>query len=327
VRMIPCEICGSNEHRFLFDGWDRLFGLPGVFKVVQCKECGLIFVNPQPEPKTLKEYYPKDYYTTGPRHYRKYSWSRRKVLETYWGYGVHASSPPHKHLFKKLVMLPFRIRYRHCIPFVEGGRLLDIGCGNGTELYKLKRMGWDVYGVDIDAEASERARAKGLSVFTGELSRANYPDRFFHVVRMSFVLEHLPNPKEVLLEVSRILMPQGRIYVSVQNARSLNYWLFRKWWYSLDVPRHLFSFTPDTIQKLLSPLCLRVKTLWFDSGERNFLASLQYWVNERYGRGAASQGPQPIARSHFLRLLSRPVCWAVDGLRLGDFMHLEVVKD
>lgn len=326
MRTIPCEICGSSQQQFLFDGWDRLFGTPGVFKVVQCKECGLIFVNPQPEPETLKEYYPKDYYASNPRHYRKYSRSRRKALETYWGYGSHSSSTPNLSLLKKMVLLPFRIKYRHCIPFVEGGRLLDIGCGNGTELYKLKLMGWDVYGVEIDAEASERARSKGLSVFTGELFEANYPDRFFHVVRMSFVLEHLPNPKEVLLEISRILIPQGRIYISVQNARSLNYWLFRKWWFSLDVPRHLFSFTPKTIQKLFSSLGLKVKTLWFDSPQRNFLASLQYWVNERYGRGAVCQRPQPIAENSFLKLLFRPFCWAVDRLRIGDLMYLEVIK-
>jgi len=326
VRKISCEICGSNQHQFLFDGWDRVFGVSGVFKVVQCRECGLIFVNPQPEPEDLKEYYPKDYYAPNPSHYKDYSWLRRKALETYWGYGCHSKLRKNMHLCKKIVLLPFRIKYRHCIPFVEGGRLLDIGCGNGTELYKLKLMGWDVYGVEIDAEASERARSKGLSVFTGELSDANYPDRFFQVVRMSFVLEHLPNPKEVLLEIGRILMPQGRIYISVQNARSLNYWLFRKWWFSLDVPRHLFSFTPKTIQKLFSTVGLKVKTLWFDSGERNFLASLQYWMNERYGRGAVCQGPQPIAESSFLKFLFRPFCWAVDRLRFGDLMYLEVIK-
>jgi SAM-dependent methyltransferase len=327
VKKIPCEVCGSNQYRYLFEGWDRIFGTPGRFKIVQCKECGLIFINPQPEPETLKKYYPKVYYTPNPSHYREYSWLRRKVLETYWGYRPHSDSTPNMHLFKKMVMLPFRIKYRHCIPFVEGGRLLDIGCGNGTELYRLKLMGWEVYGVEIDIEASERAKSKGLSVYTGNLFEANYPDHFFHVVRMSFVLEHLPNPRETLLEISRILMPKGRIYISVQNARSLNYWLFRKWWFSLDVPRHLFSFTPKTIRKLLSSLGLKVGTLWFDSGERNFLVSLQYWVNERYGRGAVCQMPQPIAESRFLKFIFSPFCWVVDRLKFGDLMHLEVIKN
>ena len=323
---IPCEVCGSHQHQFLFEGWDRVFGIPGRFKIVQCKECGLIFVNPQPDPEKLKQYYPKDYYISNPSHYREYSWLRRKVLETYWGYQSPSKTREDLRLLKKMILLPFRVKYRHAIPFVEGGRLLDIGCGNGTELYKLKLMGWEAYGVEMDLEASERARSKGISVCTGDLFKANYPAHFFDVVRMSFVLEHLPNPREALFEISRILMPKGRIHISIQNARSLNYWLFRKWWFSLDVPRHLFSFTPKTIEKLLFPLGLRVQALWFESGERSFLASIQYLVNERYGRGAACQGAQPIAESRFLKLLFRPFCWAVDRLGFGDLMHLEIVK-
>jgi len=327
VKTISCEVCGSHQHHFLFEGWDRVFGVPGRFKIVRCKGCGLIFINPQPDLETLKAYYPKNYYTPNPSHYKEYSWLRKKVLETYWGYGHRAHSPKNMLLFKKMVLLPFRIRYRHSIPFVEGGRLLDIGCGNGTELYKLKCMGWEAYGVEMDIEASERARSKGLSVFTGDLFEAKYPDHCFHVVRMSFVLEHLPSPKEVLLEIKRILMPKGRIYISVQNARSLNYWLFRKWWFSLDVPRHLFSFTPKTIQKLLSILDLKINTLWFDSAQRNFLVSLQYWINDRYGRGAVFQAPRPVADSRFLKLLFRPFCWVVDRLGFGDLMYLEVIKN
>ena len=327
MKTIPCEVCGCNQHRFLFEGWDRIFGIPGRFKIVQCKECGLIFINPQPEPEALKKYYPKNYYIPNFSHYKQYSWLRGNVLETFWGYRYHSNSPATPDLFRKMILLPFKIKYRHSIPFVEGGRLLDIGCGNGTELYKLKLMGWEVCGVEIDAEASETARSKGLSVFTGDLLGANYPDHFFDVVRMSFVLEHLPNPKEVLREIKRILMPTGRIYISLQNARSLNYWLFRRWWFSLDVPRHLFSFTPNTIQRLLSILDLKINTLWFDSAERNFLVSLQYWINDRYDRGAVFQAPRPIAESRFLKLLFRPFCWVVDRLGLGDLMYLEVIKN
>jgi SAM-dependent methyltransferase len=289
-------------------------------------DCGLIFVNPQPGPEVLKQYYPKDYYVPNPSHYREYSWLRIRVLEEYFGYGLRSHLSKSLRVFRKMILLPFKIKYRKSIPFTEGGRLLDIGCGNGTELYKLKAMGWEVYGVEIDGKASERARSQGLSVFTGDLLAANYPDHFFHVVRMSFVLEHLPNPKETLLEIKRILLPQGRIYISIQNARSLNYWLFGEKWFSLDVPRHLFSFSPQTIRRLLSSIGLMVKTTWFDSGTRTFLASLQYLVNDRYQRKAAIRSSQSIAKSHFLRYLFYPLPWITDRLRLGDLMYLEVVK-
>jgi len=326
MRTIVCEVCGSNQHQFLFEGWDRIFGLPGVFSIVQCKGCGLLFVNPQPDPEMLKAYYPKDYYGAHRVRFKPYSRLRKRVLEDYFGYGQHSNASRGLRLFRKMILLPFRLRYRNSIPFIGKGRLLDVGCGNGTELYKLKSMGWEVYGVEVDEEASSRARSKGLDVFTGELFEARYPDHFFHVVRISFVLEHLPNPKETLLEIKRILLPQGRIYISLQNAKSFHYWLFGKAWFSLDVPRHLFSFAPETIQRLLSSIDLEVKSIRFDSGTRTFLGSLQYWFNDRFQRGAPLQASQRFMKSHFLKHLFHPVCWVVDRLGLGDLIHLEVVK-
>ena len=178
----------------------------------------------------------------------------------------------------------------------------------------------------MDDQASERARSKGISVFTGDLFGAAYPDRFFHLVRMSFVLEHLPNPRETLQEIRRILIPKGRIYISIQNARSLHYWLFGQRWFSLDIPRHLFTFTPKTIKRLLSSLDLEPKTIWFESGTRSFLASLQYIVNDRYQRGAGYTASQSVVKSRFLRTLSYPICWIADQMGWGDLMYLEVVK-
>ena len=326
MKTIPCEVCGSSEHRFLFEGWDRVFGIHGRFNVVQCKVCGLIFINPQPDPEMLKAYYPDVYYTSNPSHYREYSWLRRKVLEAYFGYKPSPRLPQGLLLCKKVFLFPFRMRYGHAIPFVEGGKILDIGCGNGTELYKLKAMGWEAHGVEIDDQASERARAKGIRIYTGDLFGAAYPDHFFHVVRISFVLEHLPNPRETLQEMRRILLPGGRIYISVQNAGSLHYQLFGPRWFSLDVPRHLFSFTPKTIRRLLSSMDLELKSIWFDSGTRSFLASLQYIINDRYQRGAGYTASQAVVKSRFLRTLSYPICWAADRMGWGDLMHLEVVR-
>ena len=323
---IACEVCGSKDHQFLFEGWDRVFGIPGRFNVVQCEACGLIFINPQPDSEMLKAYYPDVYYASNPSHYREYSWLRRKVLEAYFGYRSPSGESQALHLLKRALLFPFRMKYGHFMPFVEGGRILDIGCGNGTELYKLKAMGWETHGVEMDDQASERARSKGIPVFTGDLFRANYPDQFFHVVRMSFVLEHLPNPRETLREIRRILMPEGRIYLSVQNARSLHYWLFGPRWFSLDVPRHLFTFTPATIERLFSSLDLRLKAVWFDSGTRSFLASLQYIVNDRYQRGAGYSASQSVVKNRLLRVLSYPVCWVGDRVGRGDLMFLEAEK-
>ncbi len=187
-------------------------------------------------------------------------------------------------------------------------------------------MGWEVFGVETDEDAAARAREAGLNVTTGNLYQANFRDHFFHAVRLSFVLEHLPDPRETLLEVKRILSPGGRIYISVQNTRSLQYWLFRNCWFSLDVPRHLFSFSIKNLQRLLSSLDLSIKKIQFDSGTRTFLGSLQFFLNEWYGRPGLVEGDQAVFDNHFLKHLFQPICWAFDRLRLGDLIHLEIVK-
>jgi SAM-dependent methyltransferase len=143
---------------------------------------------------------------------------------------------------------------------------------------------------------------------------------------MSFVLEHLPQPRETLKEIRRILVPGGRLYISIQNARSLHYRLFGARWFSLDVPRHLFTFSPSTIQRLLSSLQLEMRAVWYDSGTRSFLASLQYVVNDRFRRGAGYTASQSVVKSRMLRGFAFPVCWLADRLGWGDLMHLEAVK-
>lgn len=62
------KLVGPIRHQFLFEAGDRILGIPGEFRIVQCTECGLIFVNPQPGPEVLKEYYPKDYYAPDAPH-------------------------------------------------------------------------------------------------------------------------------------------------------------------------------------------------------------------------------------------------------------------
>ena len=132
MKTIPCEVCGSDQHRFLFEGWDRVFGVPGKFNVVQCEECGLIFINPQPDPEMLKAYYPDVYYASNPSHYREYSWLRRKVLEAYFGMKSHPVRRQDSPSLKEVLLFPFRMSYRPFRSFCQREEKSWIS-GAGTE--------------------------------------------------------------------------------------------------------------------------------------------------------------------------------------------------
>jgi 2-polyprenyl-3-methyl-5-hydroxy-6-metoxy-1,4-benzoquinol methylase len=135
---------------------------------------------------------------------------------------------------------------------VVGGRLLDIGCGDGSTLAALQDRGWDVQGVDFDAEAVAVARGRGLRVDVGDVTAPGHPSGSFDVVTLSHSLEHLPDPRAALREARRVLRPGGRIVIVTPNAAS---WLSRRYgadWQGLEPPRHLQVFTRQALSRLVA---------------------------------------------------------------------------
>lgn len=131
------------------------------------------------------------------------------------------------------------------------GRILDIGCGDDDFLISLKHRGWEVYGTEFSDAACARVRAKGVHVYHGDLAGANFPDRFFDVVTLWHVLEHLSEPRHDLREVWRILRDDGLLVVEVPNSNSPTFSLCKERWFPLDVPRHLQHFTSSTLVSML----------------------------------------------------------------------------
>jgi SAM-dependent methyltransferase len=128
---------------------------------------------------------------------------------------------------------------------------LDIGCGDGAFLQSLKSRGWDVYGTETSAAACAIARTKGISVHEGELASADFPDRFFDVITLWHVLEHIPDPVAELDRIRRMLRDDGSLVIEVPNSDSPTLQFCGGQWYGLDVPRHLQHFSPSTLQHLL----------------------------------------------------------------------------
>ena len=115
----------------------------------------------------------------------------------------------------------------------------------------LIKWGWQVEGLDVDVQAVANAVSKNLTAHVGDIFSKRYPENSFDAIVSSHVLEHLPQPKEVLAECRRILKPGGRLIIATPNARALGYRIFGKSWLALDPPRHLHIFSPWAIKKLM----------------------------------------------------------------------------
>lgn len=223
--------CSEDDEAILTAG-DRLSGLPGMFTVVRCRHCGLMRTNPRPTASTIGGYYPADYgpYVSSIVCGARPLWRERLSTLLHRTFPIHATELP-----------------RNLAP----GRALEVGCASGSFMQALARRGWNVDGIEFSPQAAERARQLGFQVHTGSIDEAPEPVEPYDLVVAWMVLEHLHDPVGSLRKLLRWTRPGGWLALSVPNAGSAEFRLFRDTWYALQLPTHLTHFTPRTLQQTL----------------------------------------------------------------------------
>jgi 2-polyprenyl-3-methyl-5-hydroxy-6-metoxy-1,4-benzoquinol methylase len=256
-----CDCCGSSGRVLYHDMHDMLFAAPGSWRVMACSgpNCGLMWLSPRPLEQDIGKLY-LSYYTH--QDTLLHPSLRRRILgsleDAYlaekYGYKGGRNGAWQRILALALCLHPgkradadFSVMH---LPATLRGRLLDVGCGSGVQLERMRALGWEVEGVDVDAAAVQNARRKGLNIHLGDLEDCRFPDGSFDVVTMSHLIEHVGNPQRLLRECHRILKPSGRLVLVTPNAQSWGHRIFRDRWRGLEVPRHLFVFTVSTLRHL-----------------------------------------------------------------------------
>ena len=201
-----------------------------------------MWLDPMPLPDETAKFY-DDYYTHAADAQTSVPAAPRRAL---W-----------KSLLKRsLATLLFwrRHSFMSGLSYLEGmapGRLLEVGCGSGMLLRQATAAGWRAVGIDFDPVAIAAARSlQDVEARVGDLESMHFADGGFDAVVMNNVIEHLPLPQRVLEECRRILRPGGRLVLVTPNTRSLGYALYDQDWRGLEVPRHLFLFSPATLLAL-----------------------------------------------------------------------------
>lgn len=323
-----CELCGSDQSEVILQAKERRFGLEGCFTVVRCKRCDLVYLNPRPVEEGLRRYYPGDYYAyqEAPQKsglpWRVKSRIKTLVLEQYKTTIGH-SSPLPRRLWRRALAFPLQGRLRGLPDYVSGERALDVGCGTGGYLRLLRELGWEVYGVEIDEGACAEAKKWELDIFQGQLEEAAFPEDYFDLVRMNHVLEHLPHPLHSLKEAKRVLKEGGRLLIEVPNVESLSAHLFVERWYHLDLPRHLFHFSPQTLRSLLVKAGFAQMEITHLPTTSGFSGSLQLIWNEVTGdpRGKRLRWSRVLNRSLW------PISFLLAKLGRGEFLRAVTFKE
>jgi SAM-dependent methyltransferase len=133
--------------------------------------------------------------------------------------------------------------------------VLDFGCGDGGFLEAAAAAGWHAEGVEMQPE---HARARGLTVMEN-IAETTGP---FDLITLWHSLEHVRSPPDVMGALAERLACGGTLVVAVPNFDSLQARVFGSSWFHLDVPRHLFHFTPFALTKLLRGCGLQVVRRW-----------------------------------------------------------------
>jgi SAM-dependent methyltransferase len=222
-----CNLCGAADARLLFckDGVDFL----------QCRRCGLEWVEPLPDMEAMHRLY------SSPKYYNTDNISQ-------YGYSDYVRN---KHLYVNL----FNRRLDEILHHTGGrrGRLLDVGCAMGILLELARLRGWEVHGVDVSAYATAIARDYyNLDVVTGQLGDAGYPDGHFDVVVMDDLIEHVADPTGLVREARRILAPGGLLTLNTPNRAGLWHRLMGRRWFHYRQTEHTFFFSPAVISRLLA---------------------------------------------------------------------------
>ena len=215
-----CPVCGQSGASVWLKAPDRLHGGQEKYAVVRCSACSIVWLNNPPKPEEMHLHYTEAY--------DKLISAAGQNSPGRWGFRLEAIAQ-HK----------------------QSGALLDLGCSSGSFLELMRSESWKLYGIEMSAEVAQTAKAKsGATVFVGDILEASFAPESFDVITCFDVLEHLYEPRRVIARVGEWLKPGGIFYVLVPNVDSAEARVFGSYWHGLELPRHLFHYSPASLKFL-----------------------------------------------------------------------------
>lgn len=222
-----CNLCEGRSFEVIYKDltyWEY----PGKFTVVKCKNCRLIFTNPRPILSEMEKYYES---------------------EMYFGRDVRGNDEIEDSENREMHYGPM---YDLVLSKKKKGKIFDIGAGTGMLLSKFKDKGWDVSGVELTHTAASYAKRKyGIKLMTGDFLEKKFDSKLFDVIILNGSLEHLHRPFETLEKAHSLLQKKGFVLISIPNNDSLGRKIFGRNWFAWQTPRHLYHFSPITVNKML----------------------------------------------------------------------------
>ena len=231
------------------------------FSIWHCNNCTARFTQDVPAQDAISPYYKSDTYIS-------HSDTKKGLVNTLY------------HKVRKRTLASKRKLITNQTGKAKG-TILDIGCGTGAFLNEMQSSEWSITGLEPDATAREKANTL-YNIASQESNKLfELPAQTYDAITMWHVLEHVHELQAYIMQVEKLLAPSGKLFIAVPNYTSYDARLYKEFWAAYDVPRHLYHFSPQSIEHLLNTHNLKLTTLkpmWFDS----FYVSM---LSEQYKSG------------------------------------------
>ena len=255
IHYTNCPVCGSVDIKPVLKAKD--YTVSGeMFSIVECSACSLRFSQDVPNANTITPYY------------------------KYENYISHTNTS--KGLINRLYQLVRKRTLKQKRKLVEkitgktNGQFLDVGSGTGAFVNEMKQQGWQVTGLEPDADA--RAAAKNIyNIELKEMDLFNHlPINSFDAITLWHVIEHVHDLTAYVQQLKKLLKEEGKLFIAVPNYTSTDAAIYKEYWAAYDVPRHLYHFSPNSMQLLMEKngmKLLQYQPMWFDSFYISMLSS------------------------------------------------------
>jgi 2-polyprenyl-3-methyl-5-hydroxy-6-metoxy-1,4-benzoquinol methylase len=317
----PCPLCGEDSSIRVWETPDRLCGCPGLFTVVRCVRCDLMRQEPMVPPTRIRDYYPGDYIVYNRENPARVGAGRTEPWRRDWlrlisgEESPSAIGSPAYRFFLRLFSCSPQARYNPLAFRNPGSRLLDVGCGIGNFAVEMKALGWDVQGIEIDAQAAERARERGLQVVTGSFPEvADQLRGPYDAVTMNQVIEHMADPGPALRCARDLLKPGGLLVIWTPWRDGLAARIFGPYWFALEQPRHYVLFTKRHLMRMAEKSGFITAAVLDHSSTASWTRSLAY----RFTSGRFSSWAKGADQKKWVHRILNVFTRVLDMLGLGD---------
>jgi len=234
--------------------------------LLKCKECGVAFVDPLPDPASIAEHFRNEYITDDVHIEKIYGELRKGALG-------RIAAQVHRHK--------------------SSGNILDVGCAGGYFLDRYFDSSlWEKFGIEPSRYALRRAAARRITTFEGEVLSVELPSSFFDVITVAGVLPYFRDPRRELHILQRALKPGGLIVLELplgatqiwRHTTPLGRMTGGGWRSLLDSP-HLFYYDAKSLRFLLSQTGFKLDSLSPSPGNEQpsplhqFLYRSYFWLS------------------------------------------------